>query len=123
MKTRFTNVVVRGGFVYGLDDGILACVDLSTGERKWKHGRYGHGQVLLVEDVLLVQAESGEVVLVEANPTGHHELTRFAALKVKTWNNPALSGRYLLVRNGEEAACYELPLRQADAAVAQGISE
>jgi outer membrane protein assembly factor BamB len=112
LKTRFTNVAVRNGFVYGLDDGILACLDLATGKRKWKDGRYGHGQVLLVEDVLLVQAESGDVVLIEADPEAHRERARFAALRGKTWNNPALAGRYLVVRNDQEAACYELPLQQ-----------
>jgi outer membrane protein assembly factor BamB len=110
MKTKFTNVVVRDGFVYGLDDGIMQCLDLANGDQKWKGGRYGHGQVLLVGDVLLVTTESGEVVLVEAAPTKHRELARFAALTGKTWNNAALARRYLLVRNAQEAACYELPL-------------
>ncbi|MCI0458630.1 MAG: PQQ-like beta-propeller repeat protein [Gemmataceae bacterium] len=113
MKTRFTNVVVHDGFVYGLDDGILECLELATGARKWKDGRYGHGQILLVDDLLLVQAESGDLILVEANPTGLRELSRYPALNSKTWNNPALSGRYLLVRNDREAACYQLPIRQS----------
>lgn len=112
LKPKFTNVVVRDGFVYGLDDGIaMVCLELATGKRKWKAGRYGHGQLLLVGDVILVQAEDGRVALVEANPQQHRELTQFPALADKTWNNPVLSGRYLLVRNGIEAACYELPTR------------
>ncbi len=110
MKTKFTNAVVRSGFLYGLDDGILACLDLATGERKWKEGRYGHGQILLVEDLLVVQAESGEVALVEINSEALRELGRFPALSGKTWNNPAFSSPYLLVRNDCEAACYELQL-------------
>jgi len=110
LKPKFTNVVRREGCVYGLDDGTLVCLDLATGERKWKDGRYGHGQVLLVDDVLLIQAESGDVVLVEANPNEHRELGRFSAIEGKTWNNPVLAGNYLLVRNDREAACYELPL-------------
>ncbi len=110
LKAKFTNVVHRDGYIYGLDDGILVCLDLANGERKWKAGRYGHGQMIGVEDLLLIQAESGQVVLVEANPATYHELARFAALDGKTWNNPALAGRYLLVRNDGEAACYELPL-------------
>jgi hypothetical protein len=40
-------------------------------------------------------------------------LTRFHAIDGKSWNTPALAGRYLLVRNAEEAACYELPLEEA----------
>jgi outer membrane protein assembly factor BamB len=110
LKAKFTNVVYREGYIYGLDDGILVCLDLANGERKWKAGRYGHGQMIGVDDMLLIQAESGEAVLVEANPAAHHELARFAALEGKTWNNPALAGRFLLVRNDREAACYELPL-------------
>lgn len=112
LKSKFANMVVRNGFVYGLDDGILACLDLEDGKRRWKGGRYGHGQLILVEGLLLVQAESGEVVLVEASPEAHWELGRFQAIEGKTWNHPALSGRYLLVRNSQEAACYEMALEE-----------
>jgi len=113
LKAKFTNVVPRDGYIYGLDDGILVCLDLATGARKWKAGRYGHGQMIGVDDLLLIQAESGDVALVEANPAAHKELARFAALAGKTWNNPALAGEYLLVRNDREAACYQLALEPA----------
>jgi outer membrane protein assembly factor BamB len=113
MKTKFTTPVLHGGRVYGLDDGFLACVDLGTGRRLWKQGRYGHGQVLLAGDLLLVQAEDGRVVLVEPSPDGLRELGRLPALASKTWNSPALAGRFLLVRNDREAACYQVPLAGA----------
>lgn len=111
LKAKFTNVVHREGYLYGLDDGIMVCVDARTGKRIWKGGRYGHGQILLVGDVLLIQTESGGVALVQATPDGHSELARMDALEGKTWNPPALAGHHLLVRNDREAACYELPLR------------
>ncbi|MBI3852758.1 MAG: PQQ-like beta-propeller repeat protein [Verrucomicrobia bacterium] len=110
LKAKFTNVVFRDGFIYGLDDGILVCLDAATGEQKWKEGRYGHGQVILVGALLLVMAENGDVVLIEPVPQEHRELTHFSALKGKTWNPPALAGDLLLVRNDKEAACYRLPL-------------
>lgn len=109
LNTKFTNVVVHDDCVYGLSDGILECADLWQRKRQWKGGRYGHGQILGVGDLLLVQAQSGYVMLVEATPSGHSELGSFPALEGKTWNNPCLYERYLLVRNAEEAACYELP--------------
>ncbi len=112
LKTKFTNVVTHEGFAYALSDGILECVDLLNGERKWRRGRYGHGQILLVGNVLLVQAESGEIVLVEANSTKLQELGRLDAITGKTWNNPCLFGDLLLVRNAEEAACYRLPVEE-----------
>lgn len=110
LKAKFTNIIYSEGYLYGLDDGIFVCINPADGTRQWKRGRYGHGQTLLVSDVLLVLTESGEVVLVEPDPEGHREHARFTALKGKTWNTPALAGRYLLVRNDREAACYELPV-------------
>jgi outer membrane protein assembly factor BamB len=119
MKSEFSNVVARGGFIYGMDDGILACVDVATGERKWKDGRYGHGQIVLVDDLLLVQTERGPVALVEADPSNFHEVAQLKALGAKTWNTPALAGEFLLVRNDQEAVCYRLPLRGALSAGAE----
>ncbi len=110
LKAKFSNVVYAGGFLYGLDDGILVCLDPESGERRWKRGRYGHGQIMLVDDLLLVLGEDGTVALVEASPEAYREVSRFPALEGKTWNHPALAGPYLLVRNDHEAACYELPL-------------
>ncbi len=115
LKTKFTNVVVYEEYVYGLSDGILECVDLKDGTRQWKRGRFGHGQLLGVGPLLLVQAESGDVAMVEATPTEFRELTRFAALDGKTWNNLCLYGRLLLVRNSKEAACFDLPVKNAAA--------
>ncbi|MGQ9589061.1 MAG: PQQ-binding-like beta-propeller repeat protein [Planctomycetota bacterium] len=110
LKAKFANFVRRGDFVYGLDDGTLVCVDLETGARRWKGARYGHGQLLLVEDLVLVSAEQGAIALVEAVPDGFREAARHPALGEKTWNSPALAAPYLLLRNDRRAACYELPL-------------
>jgi outer membrane protein assembly factor BamB len=110
LKPKFTNLVRRGHYVYGLDEGVLTCVNLEQGNREWKEGRYGHGQILLLDDLLLIQAESGDVVLVEISPEKPRERTRFPALRGKTWNNPVLLRDLLLVRNDQEGACYRLPL-------------
>ena len=87
----------------------MVCLAAADGELKWKEGRYGHGQEILVGDLLLVMAESGEVILLEPNPQESREVARFRALADKTWNPPALAGEYLAVRNDKEAACYRLP--------------
>jgi len=113
LKAKFASFVPRDGFVYGLDDGILACIDVETGRRQWKGGRYGHGQVILVGDALIVSTEWGDVVLVEATPAAHRELARRAVLDGKTWNTPAFAAPYLLVRNDVEAVCLELPVAAA----------
>ena len=111
LKPAYNDVVVQDGYVYGLDASILACVDTETGKRKWKGGRYGHGQVLLLPDqrLLIVTSEKGEVALVRADPKGYEELGRFQAIEGKTWNHPAIAQGRLYVRNDEEMACYQLP--------------
>ena len=109
LRAKFTSMVEYQNHVYSMDEKILVCLELADGSRRWKGGRYGYGQLILVEDVLLIQAENGDVVLVEATPLQFNELTRFSPLSDKTWNNAALAGNWLLVRNDREAACYELP--------------
>lgn len=108
LKTKFSSAVVTRGHAFGLDEGILTCLRLADGSRCWKAGRYGHGQLLLVGDLLLVQCEDGQVAVVAADSTIHRELARWEALDGKTWNYPALAGRLLLVRNDRQAACFEL---------------
>jgi outer membrane protein assembly factor BamB len=108
MRCKFTSPVAYKGFLYGLDEGILACVDQATGERKWRDGRYGHGQLLLADDLLMVLSETGKLALVEATPAGHHELASIAAVEGKTWNTPALADGKAFLRNSEEMACYDL---------------
>ena len=108
MKNKFQSSVLHNGHIYGLDEGILTCVDVATGERKWKGGRYGYGQLLLASNHLIIITESGELVLVRAAPDQHSEIARFPALEGKTWNVPAISNNRLLVRNMTQMAAYNL---------------
>jgi outer membrane protein assembly factor BamB len=108
MKNKFNSSVLHDGYVYGLDEGILSCVDVNTGTRKWKGGRYGYGQVLLASGHLIILSDSGELALVKADPNAYTEVARFAALTGKTWNYPALSGGKLFVRNDKEMAVYKI---------------
>jgi outer membrane protein assembly factor BamB len=113
MKTKFTNVTMKDGYVYGLSDGILECQELDTGKRVWRDGRYGHGQILRAGDLLLVLSEEGELLLVEATPeTPNNVLGSIQALEGRTWNNLALAGDLLLVRNATAAVCYRLALAE-----------
>ena len=112
MRNKLSSSVLHQGYIYGLDESILACVDAETGERKWKGGRYGYGQLLLASDYLIVLSESGDVVLVKATPERHEELARFSAIKGKTWNVPAIADGCLLVRNTTQMACFDISLRQ-----------
>jgi outer membrane protein assembly factor BamB len=115
LKSKFSNLVLCDGYLYGLDDVLLECVELETGKIAWKKRRrppFGHGQILLIGDAILVLSETGELAIVQATPDGYHEMSSIQALDPDdvTWNNMAFSTPYLLVRNAREAACYRLPL-------------
>ncbi|HEY2761885.1 MAG TPA: PQQ-binding-like beta-propeller repeat protein, partial [Pirellulales bacterium] len=116
LKPSLNDYVVCGNGIYGFDDGVFCCLDLETGKRRWKGGRYGHGQVLLIADqpLLLVLSETGEAVLIAPNEKQLDELCRCQVIEGKTWNHPIVAEGRLYARNGEEMACFELPLEKTN---------
>ena len=110
LKPYFNDLVVHKDSAFGFDGSNLACIDLKTGERKWKGANYGHGQIVLLgdQDLLLVVSEAGEVALVKAAPDQFTEVARFKAVEGKTWNHPVLVGDVLLVRNDQEMAAFRM---------------
>lgn len=108
MKNKFSSSVLIDGYIYGLDESILACLDAATGELMWKGGRYGYGQLLAAGDHLVVLTERGDLVLVRATPDGHEEVAGFRAIDGKTWNVPAMAGGRILVRNARRMAAFDV---------------
>ncbi len=109
LRCRFTSPVLYENYIYGLDEGMLVCLDPIDGKRKWKGDRYGQGQLLRQGNKLIIQAENGNLVMVEANPLQFRELGKFKALSGdKTWNCPTLARGFAFLRNHNEMACFDL---------------
>jgi outer membrane protein assembly factor BamB len=115
MKPAFSDMVYHDGFVYGFDGTVFCCVDAITGARRWREGRYGAGQVVLLADsgVMIVCTEDGQAILLRCNPDKSEELGRVQAISGKAWNHPAVAGNRLYVRSDAEMACLQLPTIQA----------
>lgn len=119
LKNKFSSSVLYEGCIYGLDEDILVCLDAASGERRWKDGRYGYGQVLLAGGNLVILSGDGDLALVKASPAAYEELARFPALRGKTWNDPAIADGKIFVRNTVEMACFDLandPIHPSDRA-------
>ncbi len=114
LKPYYNDFVVHKNHAFGFDGSVLACINLPDGKRVWKGGRYGNGQLVLLpdQDLLLVLSEKGDLALVSATPDQFKEITRYPAIKGKTWNHPVLVGENLLVRNDQEMAAFRLSLME-----------
>ena len=110
LRPSFNDFVFYEGHAYGFDKNLFACIDASTGKRRWKRGRYGFGQVVLLSNArrLIVTTEQGDAVLLEVNPDQHRELGRISAVAGKTWNHPVVVQNSLFIRNGKSVVCYGL---------------
>jgi outer membrane protein assembly factor BamB len=118
LKCKFTSPVRNGPAIIGLDEGILTAVQWITGERLWRLQRYGHGQILMVGQSVVIQAEDGRLVVVPLTAVPGTPVEIKAITKGgKTWNNPAFANGRLYLRNHEEMVCYEMPGTKGPAAL------
>ncbi|MCD0460105.1 outer membrane protein assembly factor BamB family protein [Roseiconus lacunae] len=118
LKTKFTHANVRDQVAFGISNGSLQAVDLTEPSVFWtqpRRQRSEEGHSILVDDVLVVQDEQGDLVFVNASLADYEELLRLDALNSKTWNIPTVAGRYVLVRNDRQAICYRMPPIESDA--------
>lgn len=111
-RTKYTNAALVGGKVFSLSDGILECADLSTGERIWKKGRFNHGQLLMVGKLILVQSEEGKLHFIRPLERGFDTVFQVQALQDRCWATMTLYDNKLVLRNSEEAVCYQLPIKR-----------
>lgn len=134
MKCKFTSPVLVNGYLYGLDEGIMTCIDPATGDRKWKgsrqglRGRYEHGQILATNNQIVALTESGELVLIDPSPEQLLEVTTLRVLPdTKVWNPPMLSRGIVYVRCSSaeysEMASFDLNVHPVEKLTAAASAE
>jgi len=108
LKAKFSNPVLKDGYLYGLSENLLVCLEAKTGELKWRGKKYGYGRILVSEDKLLVLGNTGILSVVEADPNKFKELFSEQTLSnARCWNGPAFADGYFVAMNGEELACFD----------------
>jgi outer membrane protein assembly factor BamB len=108
LKAKFSNPVLKNGYLYGLSENLLVCLEAETGELKWRGEKYGYGRILASTDKLFILGNTGILSVVEANPEQFTEVFSEQLLSdVRCWNGPALAGGYLVAMNGQELACFD----------------
>ncbi len=114
LMNHWSTPVVHNGHLYGIfefkkyGEAPLQCVELATGDIKWKKRGFGPGNCILVGEKLVVLSDTGEVVLADAKPTGYNETGRIQAVTGKCWSTPAYSDGKIYVRSTKEAACFSV---------------
>lgn len=114
LMNHWSTPIVHNGHLYGIFEfkkygrAPLQCVELATGEIKWKEYGFGPGNCILVGEKLVVLSDAGEVAIVAAQPDQYQELARADVLDGKSWSTPAYSDGRIYVRSTAEAACIEI---------------
>jgi hypothetical protein len=93
--------------LYGSTSGSapLKCIKAATGQEMWSQPGFGLGGVVLVDGMLVVLTETGQLVLVKPDPAAYAEVSRYSAVLGKCWNVPAVSGGHIYARSIKEAVC------------------
>ena len=99
MRNHMNSSVLDRGHLYGFDESMLTCLDFATGATKWKQDGLGKGALIIAGDKLIIQSETGDLVVAAASPESYKELARAKVLTGRCWVMPVLANGRLYARN------------------------
>lgn len=105
LAVHFNSAVLLDGYLYGIDGNTdappkdLRCVELATGQVKWRHAGLGLGSLMAADGKLIVLGERGELVVAAASPEAFQPLARAQVLGGKCWTVPVLANGRIYCRN------------------------
>jgi outer membrane protein assembly factor BamB len=97
ISCQMASLVQRNGYAFGIhgqtgtraSQATLFCLDLQNGKKRWEERGYGVGTLILVDDILVVLSDRGELALLQADSEQFLELARFHILSGKNnWTPP-----------------------------------
>jgi len=99
MRAHFNSPVHYKNYLYGFDDASLVCLDAKDGGRKWTERAPRKGGLMLADDKLIIQGESGEVMIAEASPDRYKQIARARVGLGHSWTAPVLANGRLYCRD------------------------
>lgn len=118
MSNDIASSVLVDGFVYGFDlremqasggrpsRGTFRCVDFKTGEVRWASDQPGQASMVVADGKLLMLNDSGQALLVRADPHRYEELGRAKVFPGETcWTAPSLYRGRLYLRSPTRVTC------------------
>ena len=108
MKNHFSSSILHDGYLYGLDNAILKCVEANTGEEQWVARGFGKGSLIYADGHLIILGEGGNLALVKATHTEYKEVAQTQVFTGRCWTLPTLSNGKLYLRNDQELICFDL---------------
>ena len=109
MRNHFNSSVAIGKHIFGFDNATFKCIDGTSGETLWaKRGRLGKSSLIYAAGHLIVLSETGQLLLVKADPESYQEVASAEVLSGRCWTSPTLAGGRLFLRNREERVAIDL---------------
>jgi outer membrane protein assembly factor BamB len=115
MQNHHGGMTVVEGCLYGAtggnEGGMLACIDLKTGELLWRDRKGPKGSVAFADGRLYLRSEDEEIVLVEPNREKYVERGRFkqpGRSESPAWSHPVVANGKLYVRDQDVLLCYDV---------------
>jgi outer membrane protein assembly factor BamB len=106
--------VAHNGYLYGCyghgsyGTGPFKCIDIKTGKVMWEQPGFGHGQVIMAGNRLIVTSDAGVLTLIDPSPEAYRELARADVIEGKVWASPALSDGHIFLRSTTHGVCVKL---------------
>ena len=102
--------VIVGGYIYGNHKGGWNCLDLRTGQKKWKGRGVTKGSIIYADGMLYMFSENGgRMGLVHAKPDSFVEAGEFRVQgSGASWAHPVISDGRLYLRYADNLYAYDI---------------
>lgn len=103
-------VILLNGNVYGSNSRQWVCLDIASGNVKYKDKLVGKGSGIYVDGLFYLYGERGDMALVKATPSGFETISSFEITygDDKHWGHPVISNGVLYIRHGSTLMAYDV---------------